>query len=108
MSGLKVVQSWLGYRMKKRKGKKSSPLDDITPRAWTGDYTTEFLHLLNLLTQTVALQPQQAAFLDAILAGDLLPAAALGPVPEQWRAAPKVHASQGTLEIATPPSKLLH
>ena len=31
VSGLKVVQSWLGYRMKKRKGKKSSPLDGIRP-----------------------------------------------------------------------------
>ena len=27
MSGLQVVASWLGYRMKKRSGKKSSPLD---------------------------------------------------------------------------------
>jgi hypothetical protein len=31
MSGLKVVQLWLGYRMKKRARKKSSPLDDIRP-----------------------------------------------------------------------------
>ncbi len=97
VSGLKVVQSWLGYRMKNRKGKKSSPLDDITPRAWTGDYTTEFLHLLNLLTHSIALQPQQAALLDAILAGPVLPAAALGSVPEKWRAAPKARAAQGRL-----------
>ncbi len=41
VSGLKVVQSWLGYRMKNRKGKKSSPLDDIAPSAWTGEYTSE-------------------------------------------------------------------
>ncbi|MCI0334571.1 MAG: N-6 DNA methylase, partial [Planctomycetes bacterium] len=41
VSGLKVVQSWLGYRMRKPKGKKSSPLDDILPEKWTGDFTTE-------------------------------------------------------------------
>lgn len=33
VSGLNVVQSWLDYRMKKRAGKKSSPLDDIRPNA---------------------------------------------------------------------------
>lgn len=108
VSGLKVVQSWLGYRMKNRKGKKSSPLDDITPREWGSEYTSEFLHLLNLLIHTLALQPQQAALLHAINAGPLLPAAALGPVPDEWRAAPRVHASQGTLEMPEPPSKLLH
>ena len=31
VSGLNVLSSWLGYRMKTRKGKKSSPLDDIRP-----------------------------------------------------------------------------
>ncbi len=32
VSGLRVLRSWLGYRMKNRKGRKSSPLDDIRPR----------------------------------------------------------------------------
>ena len=31
VSGLRVLRSWLAYRMKNRKGKKSSPLDDIRP-----------------------------------------------------------------------------
>lgn len=52
VSGLKVVQSWLGYRMKYPKGKKSSPLDDITPERWTGQFTTEFLELLWILEAT--------------------------------------------------------
>ncbi len=52
VSGLKVVQSWLGYRMKKPKGKKSSPLDDIRPERWTGDFTTELLELLWILEAT--------------------------------------------------------
>ena len=98
VSGLKVVQSWLGYRMKNRKGKRSSPLDDITPKEWTGDYTSEFLRLLNLLTRSVALQPTQTALLDEILTGPLLPATALGPVPAQWRNAPSANASGRLLD----------
>jgi len=49
VSGFKVVQSWLGYRMKDRKGKKSSPLDDIHPERWTYEFTWEFLELLGYL-----------------------------------------------------------
>ncbi len=41
VSGLQVVRSWLGYRMKDRKGKKSSPLDDIHPERWTSEFTDD-------------------------------------------------------------------
>jgi hypothetical protein len=99
VSGLKVVQSWLGYRMRNRKGKKSSPLDAITPKAWGSEYTSEFLRLLNLLTRTVELQPEQSALLNDILSGPLLDATALGPVPEQWRKAPKQTTAQGGLDL---------
>lgn len=46
VSGFKVVQSWLGYRMKRRAGKKSSPLDDIRPERWTARMSDELLELL--------------------------------------------------------------
>lgn len=98
VSGLKVVQSWLGYRMRLRKGKKSSPLDDINPKVWSSDYTTEFLRLLNLLIRTVELHPTQASLLDDIIDGPLIAADALGAVPEQCRKAPTVVHS-GELEI---------
>lgn len=99
VSGLKVVQSWLGYRMKKRKGKKSSPLDEITPREWDSHYTSELLRLLNLLTRTLDLHPRQAALLDEILAGPLLGADRLGEVPAQWRAAPKADEQQHSMSL---------
>jgi len=35
VSSLKVALSRQGYRMKKRAGKKPSPLDDIRPERWT-------------------------------------------------------------------------
>jgi len=46
VSGLRVVESWLGYRMREPKGKKSSPPDDIRPEKWTRDFTNELLELL--------------------------------------------------------------
>ena len=67
MSGLKVVQSWLGYRMKKPKGKKSSPLDEITPDRWSGGFTTELLELLWILEATIATYPEQAKLLTEVV-----------------------------------------
>jgi hypothetical protein len=68
VSGLKVVQSWLGYRMKIRAGKKSSPLDDIRPESWTPKMTDEFLELLWVLEHTLNLEPQLRGLLDEIVA----------------------------------------
>jgi predicted helicase len=67
VSGPKVVQSWLGYRMKNPKGKKSSPLDDIHPEKWTGDFTTELLELLWVLETTIAEYPTHAKLLAAVV-----------------------------------------
>jgi predicted helicase len=99
VSGLKVVQSWLGYRMKNRKGKKSSPLDDISPAEWESAATSEFLRLLNLLTRTLALHPQQEKLLEAVLNAPLLKASDFSPVPPEWRKAPAINTAQGALEV---------
>ena len=99
VSGLKVVQSWLGYRVKRRKGRKSSPLDDIAPAAWTSDYTSEFLRLLNLLARTLEIHPRQAALLDEVLNGDWLEAREFGDVPPQWRKAPVGNGAQNVLNV---------
>jgi len=87
VSGLKVLQSWLGYRMAGGKGKKSSALDDIGPEKWT--FTPELLTLLAILERTVALTPAAATLLERVVAGDLIDPAIL-PVPtEAERKAPK-------------------
>jgi hypothetical protein len=88
VSGLKVVKSWLGYRMKERSGKKSSPLDDIRPRVWTREFTRELLELLWVLEKTIEGYPQQKKLLDEILAGPLFLASELPPVPPEAREAP--------------------
>lgn len=88
VSGLRVVESWLGYRMREPAGRRSSPLDEINPDRWPPTYTTELLKLLWLLEATVALHPEQEELLEAVLAGPLLTADELGPVPDELRRAP--------------------
>ncbi|MFO7481715.1 type ISP restriction/modification enzyme [Oceanibaculum nanhaiense] len=89
VSGLKVVQSWLGYRMKKRAGKKSSPLDDIRPERWTARMSEELLELLWVLEATLAMEPDLSATLDAVVAGSCFKADDLPAPTEAERAAPK-------------------
>ncbi len=90
VSGLKVVQSWLGYRMKKRAGKKSSPLDDIRPERWTARMSDEFLELLWVLEATLAMEPELEATLDKIVAGDCFKASELPTPTDKERKAPAV------------------
>ena len=80
VSGLRVVHSWLSYRMKNRKGRKSSPLDDIRPTRWT--QTKELLLVLSIIEHTIEVTPQAAALLDQIVKGSLIPASDLpNPTP---------------------------
>ncbi len=89
VSGLKVVQSWLGYRMKEGAGRRSSPLDKIRPERWTAQLTTDLLELLHILEETVDTQPEQDRLLDEVLAGECFGARELPPVPEEMRRGPK-------------------
>lgn len=87
VSGLKVVQSWLGYRMKKRAGKKSSPLDEIRPERWTARMSDELLELLWVLEATVAMEPELEKALDTVVANPCFAAADLPtPTPKERKA----------------------
>jgi hypothetical protein len=88
VSGLRVVKSWLDYRMKAGHGKKSSPLDDIRPERWTSEFTTELLELLWVLEATLAEYPKQKALLEEIIKGSLFQADELPEVPAYMRNAP--------------------
>ena len=99
VSGLKVVQSWLNYRMKKGHGRKSSPLDDIRPERWTSEFTTELLNLLWVLEATLAEYPRQKELLEAVVSGDVFKADELPNVPDEMRRPPKKDSKKLSLDI---------
>jgi len=100
VSGLKVVQSWLGYRMKKRAGKKSSPLDDIRPERWTARMSDELLELLWVLEATLAMEPELEKTLDKVVAGPCFAAADLpAPTPEERKAPGKAVVAGDQLDM---------
>lgn len=78
VSGMNVLRQWFSYRKRDRTRpiigdrRPPSPLGLIQPDHWPHEYTTDLLDLLNVLTRLVALEPQQAALLDEILAGKLV------------------------------------
>ncbi|MCA0256141.1 MAG: N-6 DNA methylase [Proteobacteria bacterium] len=100
VSGLKVVQSWLGYRMKKRAGKKSSPLDKIRPDHWTARMSDEFLELLWVLEATLSMEPELEKALDKVVAGTCFTSAELPtPTPKEREAPGTVSAAGGLLGL---------
>jgi hypothetical protein len=97
VSGLKVVQSWLKYRMKKGAGRKSSPLDEIRPERWTSQFTTELLELLWVLEATLAIYPEQAKLLEHVINGPCFQADELPPIPDEARKPPAARPQAGRL-----------
>ncbi|MBD3307713.1 N-6 DNA methylase [candidate division KSB3 bacterium] len=89
VSGLKVGQSWLSYRMRGGAGRKSSPLDDIEPERWPSQFTTELLELLWVLEKTVAGYAEQEKLLEDVVAGACFQADELPVPPKHMRKAPK-------------------
>jgi hypothetical protein len=77
VSGLAVVRSWLGYRLLRPRGRRSSPLDDLRPARWTAGLTRELCELLWVLERSLALHDRQGALLERVLAGPLYAAADL-------------------------------
>ena len=89
VSGLRVVRSWLGYRMKEAAGRSSSPLDEIRPERWTGDMTVELLELLWVLEATIEREPELADFLQAIVENPTFEAGELPRPSEEEKKPPR-------------------
>ena len=79
VSKLQVVNSWVGYRLRDRRGKKTSPLDDMGPETW--EFDEELLELLWIVEFFVDAEPKADALLERILLGDVFAIAEL-PTPE--------------------------
>jgi hypothetical protein len=97
VSGLPVVQSWLGYRMKDRAGKKSSPLDLLRAEGWTPKLTDELLELLWMLEATLAIEPELASDLEAVVGGECFLATELPTPSLRERSAPGSELKPGSL-----------
>lgn len=97
VSGLKVVQSWLGYRMKEPKGRRTSPLDDINVKKWSAQFTTELLELLWVLEGTIDSYIELEQLFEKIVAGECINKNELPDVPDSMREAPKQKQKQGHL-----------
>jgi len=72
VSGLRVLRSWLRYRLRDPVGRaktSESPLDRIRPEEWTRQLDDELLELVWVLERTLALEPRQRELLEAICAG---------------------------------------
>jgi hypothetical protein len=93
VSGLEVVKSWLGYRMKQRAGRSSSELDVIRPQRWTTQMSQELLQLLWLLEQTLSCYPRMADLLGRIVANPLFRADDL-PQPDPAQRKPPGRAEE--------------
>lgn len=84
VSGMKVLEKWLGYRTQKGSGRatsSSSQLDSIRPVEWHDQWNDELLDLVRILTLTVERQSDLNELLTEICEGPLIPAEAL-PQPK--------------------------
>lgn len=78
VSGKQVLVQWFSYRRKNRERpmigerRKPSPLGDIQPDRWLGEYTTELLNVINVLGLLVEMEPAQAELLERICKGPLI------------------------------------
>jgi hypothetical protein len=93
VSGLKVVESWLGYRMKQRAGRQSSELERVRPESWT--FSAELLEVLSVIERIVALEPQAETLLADVVGDELIDASALPAPTDDERRTPATSYGQG-------------
>lgn len=86
VGGVQVIDSWVGYRRKNPKGRKSSPLDEIITTSWPTEWSRQFSELLAVLTHLVHLEGKQCDLLHEVVKGDLLSRDQLETQGVQWPA----------------------
>lgn len=88
VSGLALLRSWLGFRMRSPRGKSSSSLDDIRPESWTAELSSELLEVIWVLEASLRIHEQQAAAFAQVLASERFSAAELPSPPATARKPP--------------------
>lgn len=92
VSGMVVIPKWLGYRAAKPAGRaasSTSPLDKIRPTTWEPEWSSELVEIVAAIKETLVMIPDGVALLDEIVAGPLITADELPPVPAALRQPPK-------------------
>lgn len=84
VGGNRVLESWVGYRRAKPKGKKTSPLNDLVTTNWPSEWSKELHEILVILTHLVQLEEKQADLLDSVLTSPLLDFSTLQGLGVQW------------------------
>lgn len=84
VGGVRVVESWVKYRLARPTGRISSPLDRYRAQTWPAEWSVELTELLAVLTQLNALEAEQAQLLSDVLAGKLVTADALARAGVRW------------------------
>ena len=100
VSGYKVLQRWLDFRMAKGAGRRTSELDKIRPTSWPPEWTSELLDLLWVLESTVGHWPEANEILNEIVAGicfDVSGVPAPSPEEQQPPKTPTATPEQGSL-----------
>jgi len=91
VSGLRVLRSWLRYRLREPAGRarsSRSPLDRIRPTEWTSELDDALLEVVWVLERTLALEGEQRDLLEAVWAGQTVRAHELPAPTEVERSAP--------------------
>lgn len=94
VGGMRVVEKWIGYRLKKPRGRPAaSPLDEINVTSWPQSFNDDLLTLVHVLVRLVHIEPAQDALLNDVCASPLIDTAQLHeagvlPVPSSARRPP--------------------
>ena len=96
VSGLHVLQSWIGYRLERRAGRSRSPLDHVRPSTW--NQTEGLLRLIRTVEAVVGSQAEAAALIAAIVAGPTLSTTA-NPQPTKGAVGRKRKGNIGSTEM---------
>jgi hypothetical protein len=100
VSGMNVLDKWLGYRTLKGTGRSASstnPLDRMRHERWIPEWSRELRELVIVLSEHLLMQREGTLLLEEILAGPLVMASDLPEVDVRWRQAPASNEDLGGL-----------
>ena len=87
VSGMKVINKWLGYRVKSADKKVSSPLENLIGDEWISEWSDQLLEVVAAIEETLRLRNLGSSILDRILGAELFSKDEI-PKPSRQETAP--------------------